>query len=126
MEQPDVDEPVFLSTGIGNTLAYGSCDSTYYGRLIGYYDTCFKGPDVDPEQVDESVRDLAPRDYAFDYIDDDETMFEHAPQDRLLGVVQVDFVVLKAFQQRAGHASIVDDLGRRNRLWPLKRKRGRR
>jgi 4-amino-4-deoxy-L-arabinose transferase-like glycosyltransferase len=60
------EEPVFLSTGIGNTLAYGSCDETYYGRLIGYYHTCFTGPY--PENVDESQRDLAPREYAIDYI----------------------------------------------------------
>jgi 4-amino-4-deoxy-L-arabinose transferase-like glycosyltransferase len=62
------DEPVLLSTGIGNTLAYGSCDETYYGRLIGYYHTCFTGPY--PENVDESQRDQAPRDYALDYIED--------------------------------------------------------
>ncbi len=62
------EEPVLLSTGIGNTLAYGSCDETYYGRLIGYYHTCFTGPY--PDDVDESQRDQAPRDYALDYIED--------------------------------------------------------
>jgi 4-amino-4-deoxy-L-arabinose transferase-like glycosyltransferase len=62
------EEPVLLSTGIGNTLAYGSCDATYSGRLIGYYDTCFNGPY--PENVDESQRDAAPRKYALDYIKD--------------------------------------------------------
>jgi 4-amino-4-deoxy-L-arabinose transferase-like glycosyltransferase len=62
------EDPVLLSTGIGNTLAYGSCDETYYGRLIGYYHTCFTGPY--PEDVDESQRDQAPRDFAVDYIED--------------------------------------------------------
>ena len=59
---------MLLSTGIGNTLAYGSCDETYYGRLIGYYHTCFTGPY--PENVDESQRDQAPRDFAIEYIED--------------------------------------------------------
>lgn len=62
------EEPVLLSTGIGNTLAYGSCDETYYGRLIGYYHTCFTGPY--PSNVDESQRDQAPRDYAVEYIEE--------------------------------------------------------
>lgn len=62
------DEPVLLSTGIGNTLAYGSCDETYYGRNIGYYAVCFTGPY--PQTDDESRRDLAPRDAALDYISD--------------------------------------------------------
>jgi hypothetical protein len=61
------ENPVLLSTGIGNTLAAGSCDATYYGRLIGYYDVCYTGPY--PEGVDESEHDRAPREYALDYID---------------------------------------------------------
>ena len=52
------DEPVFLSTGIGNTLAYGSCDEAYYGENIGYYANCYTGPY--PQNVDESERDRAP------------------------------------------------------------------
>jgi 4-amino-4-deoxy-L-arabinose transferase-like glycosyltransferase len=60
------DKPVFLSTGIGNTLAYGSCDETFYGNLIGYYAVCFTGP---YPKGDESVRDAAPRKYALDYIE---------------------------------------------------------
>ena len=61
------DNPVFLSTGIGNTLAAGSCDATYSGKLIGYYYVCFTGPY--PAGVDESEHDRAPREYALDYID---------------------------------------------------------
>ena len=60
------DKPVFLSTGIGNTLAYGSCDQTFYGTYIGYYAVCFTGP---YPPGDESVRDTGPRKYTLDYIE---------------------------------------------------------
>ncbi len=61
------DKPVFLSTGIGQTLAAGSCDQTFYGKDIGYYAVCFTGP---YPRGDESVRDSAPREFALDYLED--------------------------------------------------------
>lgn len=32
------DEPVYISTNFGSTMAAANCDSTYYGDLIGYKD----------------------------------------------------------------------------------------
>ncbi len=61
------DKPVFLSTGIGQTLAAGSCDQVFYGKDIGYYAVCFTGP---YPRGDESVRDSAPREFAIDYLED--------------------------------------------------------
>jgi 4-amino-4-deoxy-L-arabinose transferase-like glycosyltransferase len=63
------DEPTYLSTGTGSALSAASCDATYYGSKIGYWDTCFTGP-WPPVTADESVRDAAPRDAATDYIED--------------------------------------------------------
>jgi 4-amino-4-deoxy-L-arabinose transferase-like glycosyltransferase len=63
------DEPTYLSTGTGSALSAASCDATYYGSKIGYWDTCFQGP-WPPATADESVRDTAPRDAAREYIED--------------------------------------------------------
>jgi 4-amino-4-deoxy-L-arabinose transferase-like glycosyltransferase len=63
------DEPTFISTGTGSALAAASCDGVYYGTFIGYYANCFTGPWPGP-QLDESVRDTYPRDYARAYIGD--------------------------------------------------------
>jgi 4-amino-4-deoxy-L-arabinose transferase-like glycosyltransferase len=63
------EKPVFLSTGIGQTLQSGSCDETYYGDHLGYYWTCYTLP-ANADKLDESRRDELPRDYAFDYIGD--------------------------------------------------------
>jgi 4-amino-4-deoxy-L-arabinose transferase-like glycosyltransferase len=61
------DEPTWLSTGTGSALSAASCDATYYGSKIGYWEYCFQGP-YPPVTLDESVRDLAPRHAADKYI----------------------------------------------------------
>jgi 4-amino-4-deoxy-L-arabinose transferase-like glycosyltransferase len=63
------EEPTWLSTGTGSALSAASCDDVYYGSKIGYWEYCFKGP-WPPNAVDESQRDLAPRDAATEYIGD--------------------------------------------------------
>lgn len=62
-------EPTLLSTGIGSALSAASCDEVYFGSKIGYWAYCFDGP-WPPASVDESERDLAPRDDAVDYLKD--------------------------------------------------------
>jgi 4-amino-4-deoxy-L-arabinose transferase-like glycosyltransferase len=62
------EEPVFLSTGVGQTLQAGACDKVFYGELTGYYWPCFSAP-ASAETLDESQRDVILRDHAFDYLD---------------------------------------------------------
>jgi 4-amino-4-deoxy-L-arabinose transferase-like glycosyltransferase len=58
--------PVLLSTGYEVTLLTASCDTTYYGPLLGYWSQdCGI---VTPPRDDQSQRALAYRRAAFDYI----------------------------------------------------------
>lgn len=55
-------EPVYLASGTGRVMAYGNCDATYYGDLIGYWDdscTLKDFPEGDESVVDEAHRELA-------------------------------------------------------------------
>ena len=63
------EEPTTLTTGTGSALSAASCDEVFYGTLIGYYASCFRGPwpSVD---LDESQRDLVPRHAAIEYTKD--------------------------------------------------------
>jgi 4-amino-4-deoxy-L-arabinose transferase-like glycosyltransferase len=63
------EEPVTMTSGTGNVLSAASCDATYYGKLIGYYANCFHGTPPDPD-LDESQRDLVPREQGIDYTKD--------------------------------------------------------
>jgi 4-amino-4-deoxy-L-arabinose transferase-like glycosyltransferase len=63
------EEPTWLSTGTGSALSAASCDAVYYGTKIGYWEACFQGP-FPPNTLDESQRDLAPREAANHYIGD--------------------------------------------------------
>ena len=63
------ESPVTISTGAGQTLAAGYCDSTFSGSLVGWYDVqCVLDrwdgePDADP-----TVRDAALRADALEYL----------------------------------------------------------
>ncbi len=63
------DEPTVLGTGFGWVLAYGNCDTTYSGELLGYWsDRCaLKNY---PPHLEESRVDLLARHKATDYVSD--------------------------------------------------------
>jgi 4-amino-4-deoxy-L-arabinose transferase-like glycosyltransferase len=63
------EEPVTMTSGTGNAISAASCDATFYGRLIGYYANCYQGPALDPD-LDESQRDLVPREQGIEYTKD--------------------------------------------------------
>lgn len=63
------DEPTVLGTGFGWVLAYGNCDATYHGELLGYWsDEC--ALKTYPPHLEESRIDLLARRKATAYIDD--------------------------------------------------------
>ncbi len=54
------ENPVYLSTGAGQTLAVANCDLVYDGPLLGFYKTeCVRPPIMRqlPDDMDRSVRD---------------------------------------------------------------------
>ncbi len=59
-------EPVYLSTGLGITLAYTNCDQTYYGELVGFLWFECRGPY--PPGRDPSIDDVEFRKKAVAYI----------------------------------------------------------
>lgn len=62
-------ETTLVSTGQWSAISAGTCDVVFYGRDIGYYSACFRGP-YPPKSADESERDIEPRKFAQDYIED--------------------------------------------------------
>jgi 4-amino-4-deoxy-L-arabinose transferase-like glycosyltransferase len=64
--------PVYLSSGFGQTLAVGNCNDTYSGRFLGFYDiTCLQPPNATaPTEGDASVRDVVWRKIGTTYIKD--------------------------------------------------------
>lgn len=62
------EHPVFLSTGFEITLLTASCDRTYYGPYTGYWS--FDCGDPIGVEEDQSVRAIAYRKAALDYIGD--------------------------------------------------------
>ncbi|HLM18112.1 MAG TPA: glycosyltransferase family 39 protein [Acidimicrobiia bacterium] len=63
------DEPTVLGTGFGWVLAYGNCDPTYHGELLGYWSDQCALKDY-PPHLEESRIDLRARHRATAYIDD--------------------------------------------------------
>jgi 4-amino-4-deoxy-L-arabinose transferase-like glycosyltransferase len=63
------EETTTMTSGTGSALSAASCDEVWYGKLIGYYANCFQGPWPDPD-LDESQRDLVPREQAIEYTKD--------------------------------------------------------
>jgi hypothetical protein len=58
------EEPVYLSTGLGNTLLAGNCPGAYEGELYGHYDIRCNyflpvPADADPSEVDPLRREAA-------------------------------------------------------------------
>ena len=63
------DEPTVLGTGFGWVLAYGNCDATYSGPLLGYWSDDCALKDY-PPHLEESRIDLRARRKATSYIED--------------------------------------------------------
>lgn len=71
------EEPVLMTSQTGAVLSAASCDSTYYGDRLGYWDDCMAWyvetgrvdgwPDL---SLDESQRDRIPREAAMQYMRD--------------------------------------------------------
>lgn len=71
------EEPVLMTSQTGAVLSAASCDSTFYGERLGYWDDCMSWyvatgrvegwPDA---ALDESERDAVPRQAAIDYTRD--------------------------------------------------------
>ena len=64
------NEPVFLSNGLGVTLAATQCDDAYYGEFTGLWSIrcSLRLQRTFPKDYDESERDRAYRDAALDYL----------------------------------------------------------
>lgn len=64
------EEPVLLSTNDGSTLAVANCESTYGGRLLGYWDfLCLRPPPPEEESLaQQHWRDIG-LGYAGDHLD---------------------------------------------------------
>lgn len=68
------EEPVFMTSQTGAVLSAASCDSTFYGERLGYWDDCMlwyvqtgRVEDYPPWDLDESQRDRVPREAAVRY-----------------------------------------------------------
>lgn len=102
------DEPTVLGTGFGWVLAYGNCDATYSGPLLGYWsDTCALR-DYPPD-LEESRLDLRARKIAVSYIEDH---LSRAPIVAVARVARVwdvfrptQNVELNEFYERRGHVA---------------------
>jgi 4-amino-4-deoxy-L-arabinose transferase-like glycosyltransferase len=67
------EEPTLLKGQTGAVISAGACDEVFYGEKIGLYSNCFVSPiETRAERLtmDESERDIAPREYATEYIGD--------------------------------------------------------
>ncbi|MDT3438303.1 MULTISPECIES: glycosyltransferase family 39 protein [unclassified Pseudofrankia] len=63
------NEPEYLSTGLGTTLAVTHCDTTYHGTFLGWWDfKCILK--IQNEPTERSERDVFYRDAAYRYIGD--------------------------------------------------------
>lgn len=65
------DKPVLLSDNLGYTMLTASCDNTYYGDSVGYWDYACAAPTydrIDAPRNDRSLNEIEFRKAAFDYI----------------------------------------------------------
>jgi 4-amino-4-deoxy-L-arabinose transferase-like glycosyltransferase len=89
------DRPVFISSGLGVTLASANCDTTYYGTFEGYWSAYCALQAPRSSNVDESVNAAHEESYALKYI--------RSHEDRLLpvGLARVGrgFGFFRPFQQ---------------------------
>ncbi|MCB1027831.1 MAG: hypothetical protein KDB24_08735, partial [Microthrixaceae bacterium] len=71
------DEPVVMTTGLGNTMVQANCDAAFYGPATGYSDfTCFSRTRtlVSPD-MDDSEKDVLFRRIATNYISENRARF---------------------------------------------------
>jgi 4-amino-4-deoxy-L-arabinose transferase-like glycosyltransferase len=68
------EEPVFMTSQTGAVLSAASCDATFYGERLGYWDDCMawyvatgRVEDWPSWDLDESQRDRVPREAALTY-----------------------------------------------------------
>jgi len=89
------DRPVFISSGLGVTLASANCNTTYYGTFEGYWSLYCALQVPRSSNVDESVNAAHAESYALKYI--------RSHEDRLLPValarVGRGFAFFRPFQQ---------------------------
>jgi 4-amino-4-deoxy-L-arabinose transferase-like glycosyltransferase len=62
------EKPTLLGTGFGWVLLDGSCDTTYYGSKLGYWDDSCALKDY-PPHLEETLVDARARNKALDYIE---------------------------------------------------------
>ena len=63
------EKPVFISTGLGVTLASANCNVSYYGPLTGYWSyRCALATPIN-RKTDESVWEIEARHWALKYVD---------------------------------------------------------
>jgi hypothetical protein len=62
------ERPTLLGSGFGWVLLYGSCDTTFYGPKVGYWDDSCALKDYPPD-LEESILDQRSRTKALDYLD---------------------------------------------------------
>jgi hypothetical protein len=102
------DEPTVLGTGFGWVLAYGNCDTTYSGPLLGYWSDQCALKDY-PPHLEESRVDLLARHQATNYIDDHLSRLPVVVAARVGRVWDVfrptQNVDLNAFYERRGDAA---------------------
>jgi 4-amino-4-deoxy-L-arabinose transferase-like glycosyltransferase len=102
------DEPTVLGTGFGWVLAYGNCDATYHGELLGYWSDQCALKDY-PPHLEESRVDLLARHKATHYIDDHLSRVPVVVAARIGRVWDVfrptQNVHLNAFYERRGDAA---------------------
>jgi len=102
------DEPTVLGTGFGWVLAYGNCDATYSGELLGYWSDNCALKDY-PPHLEESRIDLRARRQATEYIGDHLSRVPVVVAARVARVWDVfrptQNVELNAFYERRGDAA---------------------
>ena len=102
------DEPTTLGTGFGGVLAYGNCDATYSGELLGYWSDACALHDY-PSRLEESRVDLLARHKAVDYIEDHLSRAPIVVAARVARVWDVfrptQNVELNEFYERRGHVA---------------------
>jgi 4-amino-4-deoxy-L-arabinose transferase-like glycosyltransferase len=102
------DEPTVLGTGFGWVLAYGNCDATYSGPLLGYWSDECALKDY-PPGLEESRVDLRARKKATAYIGDHLDRVPVVVAARVARVFDVfrptQNVDLNEFYERRGHVA---------------------
>jgi 4-amino-4-deoxy-L-arabinose transferase-like glycosyltransferase len=123
------ENPVYLSTGFGQTLANANCDQTYYGDFLGYYKmTCIHdlvgGVEayMPYDQLDGSVRDARLGEVAKEYILDHKSQLPKviaARIGRIWGVFRPGQSIVNDgwVEGRAGGSQTTDFTITREALW---------